>query len=172
VGAGREEVTAEPAVAADGAGIAAFRAITQFQPALLLNLVVRHKETPDMLRLNGMVIPLLLAVTLLGGCAKSAAPGAGNAVTGEEFDRLLKSLKAETFDDGKVSFIKSISSTRAFTCEQLRQLLTEFSFDQGREEASVTLYPRVTDPENFFMVLGVFTFDEGRDSVRQRLKLH
>lgn len=33
---------AEPAVAADGAGITALRGMTSFQPAPLLNSVVRH----------------------------------------------------------------------------------------------------------------------------------
>jgi hypothetical protein len=124
-----------------------------------------------MFRLNATVIALFLVVTLLGGCAKPASPPPGNAVSADEFDKLLKGLKAETFDDGRVSFIKSISNMRAFTSAQVRELLKEFNFDPGREEAAVTLYPRVTDPDNFFMALEVFTFDSGRKSVRERLKL-
>lgn len=92
-------------------------------------------------------------------------------VSDDDFAKLLTSLQSQSLDDGKVSFIKLISHTNAFTCDQVRQILRELSFDQGREQAAVILYPRVTDPKNFFTVFEVFTFDQARSSVNKRLKL-
>ena len=88
-----------------------------------------------------------------------------------DFARLLQSLRRETFDSGKLSFVRTVSRMNSFSSEQARQLLEQFDFDNDRVEAAVLLYPRLTDPENFFRVLEVFSFDSGRESVRKRLKL-
>jgi hypothetical protein len=93
-------------------------------------------------------------------------------VSAENFAKLLKGLKAESFDDGKASFIATFATNGRLNCEQARQLLKEFSFDEGRTQSAVHLYPRLTDPENFFTVLDVFTFDSSRTAVREKLKLN
>jgi phage shock protein PspC (stress-responsive transcriptional regulator)/predicted Ser/Thr protein kinase len=105
--------------------------------------------------------------------------GAATAVRSEssgrsepsEFDRMLKSLRTESFDEGKLSFIKLVSKNNAFTCDQARQLLREFSDDGDRASAAVALYPTLTDPEDFNRALEVFTYDSGRETVRKQLKL-
>ena len=40
------ENSAEPAVAADGAGMTAFRRVRSLRPAPLLNFIVRHRSGP------------------------------------------------------------------------------------------------------------------------------
>ncbi len=103
----------------------------------------------------------------------AAAPKAAKAipVSASQFTQVLKGLTAETFDDGKVSYIKQISKSRHFTSAQARRLLTAFTFDEGREDAAVALYPQVVDQDNFLSIFDVFTFDEGRSDVRRKLDL-
>jgi hypothetical protein len=93
------------------------------------------------------------------------------AMPDNEFARVMKSLKAESFDDGKVTFVKGLGSTPRFSSAQARAILAEFSFDGGREKAAVMLYPAVVDPENFFLALETFTFDSNRRKVREQLKI-
>lgn len=92
-------------------------------------------------------------------------------MSAESFAKLMKGLKAEAFDDGKASFIASFAAQGRLTCAQARELLKTFSFDDGRTKSAVVLYPRLTDPENFFTVLDVFSFDSSRSEVREKLKL-
>jgi prepilin-type processing-associated H-X9-DG protein len=99
------------------------------------------------------------------------AGGEPLALSPERFAEVLKSLRAETFDTGKLSFIRSLESSQGFTSLQVRQLLEDFDFDNDRVDAAVLLHPHVVDPENFFMVLEAFTFDDGRRKVRERLKM-
>ena len=94
------------------------------------------------------------------------------AVSAENFAKLLKGLKAESFDDGKASFVATFATNGRLNCEQARELLKTFSFDDGRSKAAIALYPRLTDPENFFTVLEVFSFDSSRSAVREKLKLN
>jgi hypothetical protein len=92
-------------------------------------------------------------------------------ITAENFAKLLKGLDAESFDDDKASFVATFAVHGRLTSEQARQLLKQFSFDEGRVKSAALLYPRVTDPENFFTVLDVFTFDSSRSELRKRLNL-
>ena len=104
----------------------------------------------------------------LAGVAVTAQP---MGISAENFAKLLKGLKAESFDDGKVGFIATFAANGRLTSEQARDLLKTFSFDDGRVKSAVKLYPRLTDPENFFTVLEVFSFDSSRNAVREQLKL-
>ena len=46
-----------------------------------------------------------------------------------------------------------------------------FAFSDGQVQSAVALHPRLTDPSNFFEVLGVFTFDADKAKVRGALKM-
>lgn len=104
----------------------------------------------------------------LAGAATNPPP---MAISAENFAKLLKGLKAESFDDGKVGFIATFATNGRLTSEQARELLKTFSFDDGRIKSALALHPRLTDPENFFTVLDVFSFDSSRNKVREQLKL-
>jgi hypothetical protein len=100
-----------------------------------------------------------------------AGPHKPRPISAEEFAKFLQGVKGNTFDKDKVPFIENFAKNRNLSCEQVREILKTFSFDDGRGQAAVLLYPRVTDPENFFLALEVFTFDSGRKAVREKLKL-
>jgi hypothetical protein len=108
----------------------------------------------------------------LDGTPKSLAEEPGEEVSRQELDRIVSALKRESADAGKLTFIKTISHGRTFTCEQAGQLLKEFNFDPDREKATVAIYARLSDPQNFYRVLELFTFDSGRQSVRRQLGLN
>jgi Domain of unknown function (DUF4476) len=93
------------------------------------------------------------------------------ALSPDEFAKFLKGLKANAFDDGKVPFVEEYARTRWFSSAQAREVLKAFAFDDGRIKAAVALYPRLTDPENFFTVLDAFAFDSSRKALREKLKL-
>lgn len=107
----------------------------------------------------------------IAGAATVTTTTAPMAISQENFAKLLKGLKAEAFDDGKASFVASFAAQSHLSCAQARELLKAFSFDDGRIKSAVALYPRLTDKENFFTVLDVFSFDASRTEVRQKLNL-
>jgi hypothetical protein len=99
------------------------------------------------------------------GSAPRRAP-----LSAEAFAKFLKGVRGNAFDNEKASFVESHAKTPYFTSAQVRDILKTFSFDDGRVQAGVALYPRITDPENFFVVYEVFTFDTGRKALREKLK--
>jgi hypothetical protein len=105
----------------------------------------------------------------LGGLTPSTP--AATPISAEDFAKLMKGLKAESFDEGKAAFVALFAAKGRLTCAQARDVLKAFSFDDDRIKSAVLLYPRITDQENFFTVLDVFTFSSSKDDLRAKLKL-
>lgn len=111
----------------------------------------------------------LRAVELEKSLAGIAPAASAPPLSAEDFAKLMKSLKAESFDEGKASFVALFAQKGRLTCEQAKEILKAFSFDDDRVKSAVLLYPRVTDPENFFKVLDVFSFSSSKDEVRKKI---
>lgn len=95
----------------------------------------------------------------------------GERVSRQELQSLVRGVKSESTDAARLSYLRMICHGHAFNCDDARELLAAFDFDNDREHAAIAIYPRLTDPQNFYRVLEVFQFDNGRQSVRRRLKL-
>jgi hypothetical protein len=92
-------------------------------------------------------------------------------ISADDFAKLLAAVKKESFDDGKLRFLYRLVEKQRFTCDQARELLKVFSFDESRSKAAEVLYPRLTDPERFLFIVDVFTFDSSRDALLKKLKV-
>jgi hypothetical protein len=113
----------------------------------------------------------LRAVEIEKSLATATPAGATAPLPAEDFAKLLKGLKAEAFDEGKASFVALFAAKGRLTCAQAKEMLKAFSFDEDRIKSAVVLYPRLTDPENFFTVLDVFTFGGSKEEVRKKLNV-
>jgi len=129
---------------------------------------VADKTTRDRLELL-LTRSELRAVELEKSLAGAAPASITPPLSAEDFAKLMKSLKAESFDEGKASFVALFAQKGRLTCEQAREILKAFSFDDDRVKSAVLLYPRVTDPENFFKVLDVFSFSSSKEDVRRKI---
>lgn len=91
-------------------------------------------------------------------------------ISDEDFAKLLKNLKEQSFDEQKVEFIETFAKGRPLSCAQTTELLKTMSFDDGRIKAAVILHPGLVDAENFFEVLKVFPFDSSRKQVMEAIR--
>jgi hypothetical protein len=113
----------------------------------------------------------LRAIDLQKALAALAGPAKPVPTAPEAFAKVLKGLKAESFDKDKLAFLKGLGGASRYTSEQARELLQAFSFDDHRVTAALLLHPRLTDPGNFFTALEAFSFKSNRDKVREKLKI-
>lgn len=88
-----------------------------------------------------------------------------------QFSSLTGAINSEAFGDGKLRTLQSASSGSFFTSQQAKSLVSLYTFGDDKIEAAVMLYPRVLDPENFYIVYGAFNFESEKEEVRQRLGL-
>jgi hypothetical protein len=91
-------------------------------------------------------------------------------ISREDLAKLVSAIKGNAFDNGKISALKLSASQAYFTCEQAKALVGLFAFSDGKRQAALLLYPRLTDPVNFPTVLSVFTFDSDRQAVLKALE--
>jgi hypothetical protein len=93
------------------------------------------------------------------------------AVADTDFQKFLAAVKKEAFDEGKLALVKDFVKGNYFTSSQAAVVVKQFAFSDGQVQSAVALHPRLTDPSNFFEVLGVFTFDSDKAKVRDALKM-
>lgn len=94
-----------------------------------------------------------------------------HALTRREFTSLVTSIKAQSFDKGRLSVMRASLQTSAFTSNQARQLVGMLSFKSNREDIAVEVYPRIVDPQNFHVVYRSFKFSSETETVNKRLGL-
>ncbi|MBC8352558.1 MAG: DUF4476 domain-containing protein [Planctomycetes bacterium] len=95
---------------------------------------------------------------------------AKSPISEKDFAKLVENIKDEAFDDDKVEFIETFLKGRPLNCDQATTLLKTLSFDDGRIEAAVLLYPGLVDRENFFEVLKIFPFEASRKKVMEAVR--
>ncbi len=88
----------------------------------------------------------------------------------DDFNRFLNSIRGQSFDKDKYSFLENFMPGRFINCEQATTILKLFSFDNDRIRAAVYLHGFVTDPENFHQTLSVFAFDTSKKTVMERVR--
>lgn len=88
----------------------------------------------------------------------------------EDFAKVLKGLKDQSFDDGKGKYIAALPKTTRITSAQAKEMLASFSFDRDRIPAAVALHALVVDPELFVTVLDAFSFKSSKDEVLGKIK--
>lgn len=92
------------------------------------------------------------------------------SMTKDDFAKVLKGLKDQSFDDGKAKYIAALPKATRLTSAQAKEMLASFSFDRDRVPAAVALHGMVVDPELFVTVLDAFTFKSSKDEVLSKIK--
>lgn len=95
-----------------------------------------------------------------------ARAGAWEAMPREAFAEALETVKGGGFDDGKLDAVLLLCKHNYFTSRQAAAMMALFAFDDDRVKAAMALYPRTTDPGNFFIVLKTFTYDFEKSKIR------
>ncbi len=87
-----------------------------------------------------------------------------------EFAKLIDNVKDQSFDDDKIDFLKTFVKQRPLNCEQAAKILKTLSFDDGRSQAAIILYPSITDSENFYEILKILPFESSRKKVMEAVR--
>ena len=92
--------------------------------------------------------------------------GGGNCtyptLTGGNFNSALQSIKSSSFDDTKLSTATAILSSNCVSTDQVIQICNVFSFEENKLKFAKAAYSKTTDPNNYFKVVNVFTFDANK----------
>lgn len=91
--------------------------------------------------------------------------GCGYAMDWNSFSSAKKSISQSSFEDTKFSTAKSVLSSNCVSTDEVVEICNLFSFEETKLKFAKFAYGRTTDPNNYFKVGNVFTFDASRNEL-------
>src|SRR5579862_98311 len=91
------------------------------------------------------------------------------AISETDFRALLTRIQNQAFDENKFDILRPAVSRYRFTSAQAKTIVSAFSFEKAN--CVRLLYPRATDPANYFHVLDAVTFPNERQELQKELGL-
>ena len=86
-----------------------------------------------------------------------------------DFAALMKALKAESFPKGKLAVLREAARRNRFRVAQLRHVMQEFSFADGKLQAAAAIHPVLVDPQNFYKVYQDLQFESDKLKLRRMI---
>ena len=85
------------------------------------------------------------------------------------FSQAITQVMQQNFESTRLTVAKQIIGSNFFTADQVRQLMTQMSFEASRLELARFAYNRVLDPQNYFVVNNAFNFSSSVDELNNSL---
>lgn len=85
------------------------------------------------------------------------------------FGQFLNQLSSQSFESTKLTLARQVLGSNWFTSEQIRQMMTQMTFEDSKVEIARLGYNRVLDPQNYFTVNSAFTFSSSVDELNRYL---
>lgn len=97
-------------------------------------------------------------------------PGNYRQISAYDFSMLKQYVQKEAFDDRKISIAKQAASTSYFSTAQVRDLMSAFSFDDGKLDVAKYFYNRTIDRNNYYQLTDVLSFSSNKDELLNYIK--
>lgn len=85
------------------------------------------------------------------------------------FNALVSAIDNESFESNKLGVVASAAQGNHFLTSQIATVMDLFSFSDGKVQSAVTMWQRVLDPQNSFVLYDKLTFSSDKDKLRQRI---
>jgi len=92
-------------------------------------------------------------------------PAGPVAMDARTFADAKQSINGSSFDDTKLSTAKTILSSNFVTTDQVIEICNLFSFESNKITFAKFAYGRVVDPQNYYRVGQVFSFDSNKKAL-------
>lgn len=91
------------------------------------------------------------------------------AISGSDLEKIVSRVLDASFADDQLDLVKSASKVNHFTVDQVVALMKACTFEDTKIEVAVLLYPRIVDPNNWYLVNDGFTFSSSKKTLRDRI---
>lgn len=88
----------------------------------------------------------------------------------DRFEALVKALAAEAFSKGKLRVVRQAAAHNHFSVAQVKRVMRQFSFADGKVQAAAAMHPRLVDPENFFEAYKELSFEADKKKLREAVE--
>lgn len=87
-----------------------------------------------------------------------------------DLSSLERAVSDAPFEADRLGVVRSAAAGCWFTTAQVIRLVRAVSFADARVEVAATLYPRVVDPERWYLVYDDIPFSSSREALRRRTR--
>jgi hypothetical protein len=87
-----------------------------------------------------------------------------------EFADARKSIEGKSFEDTKMTVAKQLGRDRCFTVDQVKGIMSVFSFEDSKLEFAKYAYDRTYDIGNYFKLNDAFTFESSVEELNDFLQ--
>ena len=88
-----------------------------------------------------------------------------------DFKSAQNLIGAKGSDESKLIIAKQVTNGNCLSVEQLKGMMRLFSFDDSRLELAKYAYTRTTDPQNYYKLNEVFTYDASVDKLDKFIRM-
>jgi hypothetical protein len=93
----------------------------------------------------------------------------GYQVPDRDFTTMSERVSAATYADDQLSLVQDLAQSNYFTTAQVVALMKDCNYEDTRVDIAAALYPRIVDPQNWYLVNDGFTYSSSKKALRERL---
>lgn len=94
-------------------------------------------------------------------------PPAPVAMDDQSFNDALNVIKGASFDDSRMTSVKTILGPNYVNTDQVRAVCNTFSFEEDRLNVIKLLYKKTIDQNNVYKLADLFSFDSNKDALNK-----
>lgn len=92
------------------------------------------------------------------------------AMSSSDFTQALASIKSKTFSDSKLTMAKQVTKGNCLTASQIKQIMTQFDFEDTKLQYAKFAYGYCFNPENYWKVNDAFQFESTIDELNEYIQ--
>jgi Domain of unknown function (DUF4476) len=81
------------------------------------------------------------------------------------FGNALASIKKASFSDTKLTIAKQVIGSNCVSSAQVKSMMGEFDFEDTKLQFAKLAYPKVVDPQNYYMINDGFEFESSTEEL-------
>lgn len=86
------------------------------------------------------------------------------------FEQFKAMLRNEKFDNSRLALAKQTVTANMFTSAQVKELVSLFSFDEGRLDMAKFAYKYTVDRNNYFSIYDSFSFSSSKEELARYIR--
>jgi hypothetical protein len=90
-------------------------------------------------------------------------------VSDADFELMAERVSAATYADDQLALVQELAQSSYFTVAQVVALMKVCTYEDTRIEVAVALYPRISDPANWYLVNDGLTYSSSKRTLRERI---
>jgi hypothetical protein len=97
-------------------------------------------------------------------------PGNNRQISDYDFGMLKQYIRKEAFDDRRINIAKQAAGNSNFSTTQVRDIMSIFSFDEGKLDVAKYFYNRTVDRNNYYQLTDALSFTDSKDKLLQFIR--